>query len=88
MSPVKRDLIGLLEKHENAEDWERALLRMAIALFDNVEDAEWKRPPAIRFRLHEYRALPTGPIELLDGRLHPKHWDPVEFRKFKREAEL
>ncbi len=86
MSLLKRDLIGLLEKHQNAEDWERALLRMAIALFDAVEDPEWTGQPAIRFRRHEYEALPTGRIELIDGRLHPKHWDPVEFRRLKRES--
>lgn len=86
MSLLKQDLIGLLEKHENAEDWERTLLRMAIALFDSVEDPEWTGQPAIRFRADEYEVLPTGPIELIDGRLHPKHWDPVEFRKFKRET--
>lgn len=85
MSPVKQDLLALLEKHKSAEDWELALLRMAVALFDNVEDPHWERPPTIRFRVHEYLALPTGTTELLDGRLHAKHWDPVEFRSFKRE---
>lgn len=87
MSPLKQDLLGLLDKHQDAEDWERTLLRMAIALFDAVEDPEWTGQPAIRFRVDEYFALPTGRMELIDGRLHPKHWDPVEFRKFKREAD-
>ncbi|MBM3753979.1 MAG: hypothetical protein FJW38_08375 [Acidobacteria bacterium] len=85
MSPVKQDLLELLEKRQDAEDWERALVRMAISLFDLVEDPEWKSEPAVRFRVHEYHAIPTGRFELIEGRLHPKHWDPVEFRKFKRE---
>lgn len=87
MSPVKQDLIALLEKHQNAEDWERALVRMAISLFDCVDDPDREREPSVRFRFHEYEAIPTGRFELMDGRLHPKHWNPVEFRKFKREAE-
>lgn len=87
MSPVKQDLLGLLEKHANAEDWERALVRMTLSLFDAVEDPEWTGEPSVRFRVDEYFAIPTGRFELIEGRLHPKHWDPVEFRKFKREAE-
>lgn len=87
MSPVKQDLLALLDNHQNAEDWERALVRMAISLFDAVEDPEWKHQPAVHFRVDEYHAIPTGRFELIDGRLHPKHWDPVEFRNFKREAD-
>ncbi|MCC6539871.1 MAG: hypothetical protein IT162_20150 [Bryobacterales bacterium] len=86
MSPVKQDLIALLAKHEKARDWELTLLRMAISLFDAVDDPYRERKPAASLSVDEYFALPTGPYEFLDGRLQPKHWDPVEFRKFKRES--
>jgi len=85
MSPVLSDLIALQEKHKGAADWERLMLKMAVAMYELVEDPWGEAESHALFTAEEYFVLP-GRWELPGGRLHPKHWDPDECRGFKYGA--
>ena len=78
MSPVKpnsmplidRLLALLAEEEPNLTLKQRAIVKMAISLLDQIDGPAWERP-ASSFRvqptLEEYFALPPGRFEFHDG---------------------
>jgi hypothetical protein len=78
MSPVEPNsmpLIDLLlallaEEEPNLTLKQRAILKMAISLLDQIDGPAWERPASsfrVQLTLEEYFALPPGRFEFHDG---------------------
>lgn len=70
-------LVDILESLPPERDLERAVVKMAISLGEQIETpASQAGPRRVRFEVEEYEKVPGG-WELLDGVLHDRHgWPP------------
>jgi hypothetical protein len=69
MHLIDRLLIVLREEEPNVSLKQRAILKMAISLLDQIDNPVWQRPESsfsIRLTEEEYLALP-GKIEFTKG---------------------
>ena len=64
------ELCQLAERHPDASDEERVILKMAICLLDQLEDPNETRPRKVLFTSDELWRMP-GRWELLKGQLVP-----------------
>ncbi|MDX2180727.1 MAG: hypothetical protein SFV18_14110 [Bryobacteraceae bacterium] len=68
MSPVLKELLELRDRHPNARDQEKLILKMAICLMDNIDDPWVERERLVSFTFEEYEKVP-GRWELIHGQL-------------------
>ena len=64
------ELCQLADRHANASEEERLILKMAICLLDQLEDPYGTRPRKVMFTAEELWRVP-GRWELMDGQLVP-----------------
>jgi len=62
------ELCQLADRHQDASEEERMILKMAICLLDQLEDPGGKRPRKVMFTADELWRVP-GRWELMDGQL-------------------
>lgn len=62
------ELCRLADRHEEASEEERLILKMAISLLDQLADPHGTRSRKVKFSLEEYQRVP-GRWELADGQL-------------------
>ena len=62
------ELCQLADRHEEASEKERLVLKMAICLLDQLEDPYGTRSRRVMFSFDEYRRVP-GRWELSKGQL-------------------
>ena len=62
------ELCQLADRHKNASEEERMVLKMAICLLDQLEDPDGKRPRKVMFTADDLSRVP-GRWELWDGQL-------------------
>jgi len=62
------ELCELAERHKDAREEERLVVKMAISLLDQLNDPQGTRPRKVRFTLDEYMRVP-GRWEVVDGQL-------------------
>ena len=62
------ELCRLAERHKEASEKERLILKMAISLLDQLEDPDETRPRKVVFSREEYERAP-GRWELVQGQL-------------------
>jgi len=64
------EVCQLAERHKDASEEERMILKMAISLLDQVEDPDGTRPRRVTFTADELWRVP-GRWELSEGQLVP-----------------
>lgn len=62
------ELCQLADRHKEASEEERLVLKMAISLLDQLEDPQETRPRRVLFSAEELRRVP-GRWELSEGQL-------------------
>ena len=64
------ELCQLADRHQKASEEERAILKMAICLLDQLDDPQGTRPRRVTFTAEELWRVP-GRWELSEGQLVP-----------------
>ena len=62
------EVCQLADRHKEASEGERLVLKMAISLLDQLEDPQGTRPRRVLFTAEELYRVP-GRWELLEGQL-------------------
>ena len=62
------ELCELADRHKEASEEERLVLKMAISLLDQLDDPNSSRPRRVKFTYTEYQRVPRR-WELVEGQL-------------------